>query len=308
MLRMVVVVLLLANGLYFAWAQGHLASLGQMVGWGASPTLEGASAPISDSSAETHTPLNPDAIEWQLPTQAVNQPTVQSAAQSTAPAIAEPAPPNVAVSLTAAPQADAGSVTAEAAAPEQSADVVVRPEEQVSVAQEQKPQESPQPQPEPERSSPVAVAEAPKQCMAIGPFSPEQMEPIRASLQGIARNQWRIEDSPVSGRWMVFWGGASDELVLSARKGELQSKGVSHERLRSSPVGIGFSLGRFSSEAAAQQHKRDIERKGIRGTSVEVERAPSTVYTIEFPDYATIKEVVRRDLSRYFGARNLQAC
>lgn len=283
MLRMLVVVLLLANGLYFAWAQGHLDTWTQALGMGSPQSAQPAA---QDKSAQ-YAPLQPDAIEW---------------VDAAAPAAGAEPPARAPVVVVAPPPAAAVEPQPEATEdlPDAPAAAEPEPEAQAVVAA---------PKPVEEEAPAVAtLPQAPKQCMAIGVFSPEQMEPIRAALQGIARNQWRIKDSPVSGRWMVFWGGASDELVLSARRGELQSKGVPHERLRSSPVGIGFSLGRFSSEAAALQHKKDVERKGIRAATVEVERAPSTVYTIEFPDYGSVKEVVRRDLGRYIGARTWQAC
>lgn len=283
MLRMLVVVLLLANGLYFAWAQGHLDTWTQALGMGSPQSAQPAA---QDKSAQ-YAPLQPDAIEW---------------VDAAAPAAGAEPPARAPVVVVAPPPAAAVEPQPEATEdlPDAPAAAEPEPEAQAVVAA---------PKPVEEEAPAVAtLPQAPKQCMAIGVFSPEQMEPIRAALQGIARNQWRIKDSPVSGRWMVFWGGASDELVLSARRGELQSKGVPHERLRSSPVGIGFSLGRFSSEAAALQHKKDVERKGIRAATVEVERAPSTVYTIEFPDYGSVKEVVRRDLGRYIGARTWQTC
>lgn len=285
MLRMLVVVLVLANGLYYAWAQGHLNAWSEALGLGEPPSTQPAA---SDKSAQ-YTPVNPEAISW-------------VAAAEPAPAAPVPAP-------VASPPAPAQAAPAQPA--------VIEPAEPPE-AEEEAPK-APEPEPEslaqapakepeaPEPAAPPAPA-VPKQCMAIGVFSEEQMGPIREALQGIARNQWRVKDSAVSGRWMVFWGGANDELDLVARRGELQSKNVPHERLRTSPVGIGYSLGRFSSEAAAQQHKKDVERKGIRGTTVEVEREPSTIYTLEFPDYNAIKDIVRRDLGRHIGARTWQAC
>lgn len=288
MLRMLVVVLLLANGLYFAWAQGHLDTWTQALGLGSPQSVQ----PVAQDQSAQYAPLQPDVIEWvdAAAPMVGAEPPAQAPAPVPAPVVVAAPPP--AAALPQPEEAEDLPDAPAAAEPE--------PEAQAVVA-------APTPV-EPEAPAVAALPPAPKQCMAIGVFSSEQMEPIRAALQGIARNQWRIKDSPVSGRWMVFWGGATDELVLSARRGELQSKGVPHERLRSSPVGIGFSLGRFSSEAAAHQHKKDVERKGIRAATVEVERAPSTVYTIEFPDYGAVKEVVRRDLGRYIGARTWQAC
>lgn len=309
MLRMLVVFLLLANGLYFAWAQGHLAVWKEALGLGAGPPR---ASQMQDRSAQ-YTALHPEAIEWVEASQAATAPPVATPVKPAPVAVPEP----VAVPAARAPEPETIDLKADASTMQEAARADDGAERE-SVVPESVPQPPSPPVVEPPKPVVAALApvappavpapSVPKQCMAIGPFSAEQMEPIRPALQSMGRNQWRIEGSAVSGRWMVFWGGANDELVLSARRGELQNKAIPFERLRTSPVGIGFSLGRFSSEAAAQQHKKDVERKGVRGTTVQVERAPSMVYTIEFPDYGPIKDVLRRDFSRYFGARSWQPC
>ena len=144
--------------------------------------------------------------------------------------------------------------------------------------------------------------------MAFGPLTAEQAEPVRAVLQSWPRAQWRWEQQSVNGRWMVLWAKVNDDLLSNARRAELQSKNIAFERLRSGPHAGGFSLGRFSSEAAAQQQKRNLERRGITGATVVLEREAAVLYTVQFPDYAAVREQVRRELGRHLGGRSPQGC
>lgn len=270
MLRALIFFLLVANLTYFGWAQLHRPK----------PVAEdGVAGPAATVRADAVAllqapPPKKPAVEPQP------APALTVAQAEPQPAAAEPAA-----------QADA------AATPAQNSEPLAEP------AQEKPPEKPPErPQDKPAEPPP------PKQCMALGPFSSEQLEPVRGVLARWPQSYWRLTQSTQSGRWMVFWGGVNDELVLSARRSELQNKGVSYERLRSTSAGPGFSLGRFSTEGAAEQQKRNLEQRGIGGTQVLVERQPATVYTIEFPDYNAIREVVRRDMGRHMGGRSLQPC
>ncbi|MDO4724204.1 MAG: hypothetical protein Q4A97_05530 [Comamonadaceae bacterium] len=268
MLRALIVFLLLANIGYFAWVQAHRAS------------------PAPDADAASAASVRADAVAL---LQAL--PSRRPAAET------QPAPALIVA------QGDSQPAPAVAEPPAQPAAAAQSPEPPAEPAQEKPPEKPPErPQDKPAEPPP------PKQCMALGPFSNEQMEPVRGALARWPQSYWRLTQSTQSGRWMVFWGGVADELVLSARRSELQNKGISYERLRSTSAGPGFSLGRFSTESAAEQQKRNLEQSGISGTQVLVERQPATVYTIEFPDYHAIRDVVRRDLGRHMGGRSLQPC
>lgn len=289
MLRIVIVLLVVANAVYFAWARGHLQALGL-----------GPSQP-APATPEAHAPLRPEAVQV---VQSPPTPAQPEAAQQSSPPPVIP----VLVAQNTPPLAEAEQAPQELAAPPQASEAAA-PD---TPAQEQPPSPAaaapaPPPAPVPPPPPPPAPP-APKQCMAFGPLTAEQAEPVRAVLQSWPRAQWRWEQQSVNGRWMVLWAKVNDDLLSNARRAELQSKNIAFERLRSGPHAGGFSLGRFSSEAAAQQQKRNLERRGITGATVVLEREAAVLYTVQFPDYAAVREQVRRELGRHLGGRSPQGC
>lgn len=289
MLRIVIVLLVVANAVYFAWARGHLQALGL-----------GPSQP-APATPEAHAPLRPEAVQV---VQSPPTPAQPEAAQQSSPPPVIP----VLVAQNTPPLAEAEQALQELVAPPQASEAAA-PD---TPAQEQPPSPAaaapaPPPAPVPPPPPPPAPP-APKQCMAFGPLTAEQAEPVRAVLQSWPRAQWRWEQQSVNGRWMVLWAKVNDDLLSNARRAELQSKNIAFERLRSGPHAGGFSLGRFSSEAAAQQQKRNLERRGITGATVVLEREAAVLYTVQFPDYAAVREQVRRELGRHLGGRSPQGC
>lgn len=289
MLRIVIVLLVVANAVYFAWARGHLQALGL-----------GPSQP-APATPEAHAPLRPEAVQV---VQSPPTPAQPEAAQQSSPPPVIP----VLVAQNTPPLAEAEQAPQELAAPPQASEAAA-PD---TPAQEQPPSPAaaapaPPPAPVPPPPPPPAPP-VPKQCMAFGPLTAEQAEPVRAVLQSWPRAQWRWEQQSVNGRWMVLWAKVNDDLLSNARRAELQSKNIAFERLRSGPHAGGFSLGRFSSEAAAQQQKRNLERRGITGATVVLEREAAVLYTVQFPDYAAVREQVRRELGRHLGGRSPQGC
>ncbi|WP_165392818.1 SPOR domain-containing protein [Corticibacter populi] len=273
--------LLLANGLYFAWTQGWLAFAGLVPQPLAAVSLTEA-APA---------PLHPERIEWLQPGDVTARTATPAAPEPppTPPAI--PAP--LAEELPATVSADANAVNAQTPAEAQS-QTGNQPQSQAQAAPAAPPE--------------TPARELPRQCMALGSFTDAQMEPLREVLLRWPQQSWRLERSSTPARWMVFWGGMEDELMLTARRAELESKRIAYERLRGSNWGEGYSLGRFSSEAAAQQQKRSLEGRGIGGVQVVVEREEGTLYTIQFPDYEAVRADIRRDLGRFINGRSLRPC
>lgn len=145
-------------------------------------------------------------------------------------------------------------------------------------------------------------------CRVAGPFTDAQLEPLRAALADLAPALWRSMQTSQSGRWMVFWGGVDDELLINARLAELQAADIAHERLRNHPAGPGFSLGRFSTEAGAEQQQRALAQRGINGTAIVIERAPAVLTTIEFPDYAAVQAQLGNRLLPLLGDQALRPC
>lgn len=259
MLRVIVVLLLLANAAYFAWTQNWLAAAGLPAAAARSPAAQAVQEPLNPQQLQL---ISPQQLEQALQQNASAKP---AAAPSPAPAAAieEPEP-----ATNAPPQAAVQAAV-------------------------------------PPAGQPVA---APRVCMATGTFTQEQLQPIRAALQGWPAEAWRVEESTLQGRWMVFWGNFDDGLVFAAKRSELEAKQLAFDPLRNTPQGTGFSLGRFSTEAAANQERERLARRGINGLAVVKEREDTTVFNLEFPDYDAYRERIRRELARFFTGKPLRAC
>ena len=157
-------------------------------------------------------------------------------------------------------------------------------------------------------TTPAAPEPRPAVCKAIGPFSPEQMQPIRAVLKNWPDRSWAEGASKQTGRWMVFWGQFDDDLVFAAKKSELDRKNLEYAPLRNGTQGRGFSLGRFSTEVSANQELRRLSQQGLNGLKVVQEREEVFAHIIEFPDFESIRPQYGSQLANLLQGRTLKNC
>lgn len=260
MIRFAIVLLLLANAGYYAFSQGMLRSLG----WG----------PEDPSEPErVQQQVKPDALRILTPQEA------QQAQQQPARTVpAEPAPAPVAEPVAPAaaePPADPADKT--------SADadkLAAKPADKPADKPAEKPTEKPE---KPEK----------KECLVAGSFDAKQVEALRLQLAKLPEGSWRLDSSTSAGRWMVYVGKFSSQEALDTRRDELRALDISTDRARIASLEPGISLGRFSSEEAAERHLATIGKKGVSGAKVVVERPETVSYTVRLPklDAATKKRV-----------------
>ncbi len=266
MIRFAIVLLLLAKAGYYAFSQGMLRSLG----WG----------PEDPSEPErVQQQVKPDALRILAPQEA------QQAQQQPARTVpAEPAPAPV-----AEPAAPAAAEQPADLADKTSADA-----DKLAAKPADKPQDKPAEKPT-EKPEKLEKAEKPekKECLVAGSFDAKQVEALRLQLAKLPEGSWRLDSSTSAGRWMVYVGKFSSQEALDTRRDELRALDISTDRARIASLEPGISLGRFSSEEAAERHLATIGKKGVSGAKVVVERPETVSYTVRLPklDAATKKRV-----------------
>ncbi|MCO5104995.1 MAG: SPOR domain-containing protein [Burkholderiaceae bacterium] len=212
MLRTLVLLLLLANGGYYAWSQGLLES------WGFAP----------------HQQAEPQRLQQQIRPELLRilPPEGGRAAQPSAPVPVSPRPPEPAAQ--AVPQAAA---------------------------------ESP---------------EAQGECLQAGIFDAAQAEVLRRAAAALPAGSWRLESATLPGRWMVYMGRFADADQLAKKRSELRELGVSFDRPHAA-LEPGLSLGRFSTEEAAQRGLTQLGAKGVRSARVVQERLDMPGFVLRLP-------------------------
>lgn len=264
MIRFAIVLLLLANAGYYAFSQGMLRSLG----WG----------PEDPSEPErVQQQVKPDALRILTPQEAKQaQEQARTVTAEPAPASAPVAAPVSEPVAAAEPAADNADKTTAAEADKLAAKAADKPAEKLADKQAEKPEK-------PEK----------KECLVAGSFDAKQVEALRLQLAKLPEGSWRLDSSTSAGRWMVYVGKFSSQEALDTRRDELRALDISTDRARIASLEPGISLGRFSSEEAAERHLATMGKKGVSGAKVVVERPEAVSYTVRLPklDAATKKRV-----------------
>ena len=146
-----------------------------------------------------------------------------------------------------------------------------------------------------------------KECLTAGSFDAKQVEALRLQLAKLPEGSWKLDASTTSGRWMVYVGKFSSQEALDTRRSDLRAQDISTDRARLASLEPGLSLGRFSTEEAAERHLATLARKGVSGAKVVVDRPEVTTYSLRLPktDAATKKRVQSWHVME---GKDLQAC
>lgn len=251
MLRLVFLLLVLANAGYYLWSHGHLAPLG------AQPKTQSEPQRLQQQ-------IQPEALRVLAPGEAAVQ--------------AVPATPQTATETPAKAEPEAVAV--------------------------HKPEEEPKP-PKAEAKPEVKEAES---CYLASNIEERQGGNIRRALAAKPKSQWELIPSHQNGRWMVYMGKFPDAEFLDRKRGELRLMNIEFDRAGGA-LEPGLSLGRFSSEEAAQRQLATFVRQGVRTARVVQERAELTTYALRLPKAtASFKNEVSALLGKNLEAKALRAC
>lgn len=217
-MRALVLLLLLANGGYFAWSQGLLRD------WGLAPRQQAESQRMGEQ-------LRPELLRV-LPAPG-GRPT-PAAAPAEAPA---------------APAAPAPAPAREAA----------------------------------EAAPSVAAHSTPGECLQAGIFDTAQADTLRRAAAALPDGSWRLEPATLPGRWMVYMGRFADADQLAKKRAELRELNVAYDRPNAA-LEPGLSLGRFSTQEAAERGLATLAAKGVRSARVVQERLDMPGFMLRLPE------------------------
>ena len=126
-------------------------------------------------------------------------------------------------------------------------------------------------------------AAAPKGvCLQAGIFDDKQIDAVRRAAAALPAGSWRVDQVALPSRWMVYIGKLAGADAVRAKRAELHQLGVDADR-PGAALEPGLSLGRFSSQDAAQRALADLGHKGVKTARVVQERRDTPAYMLRLP-------------------------
>ena len=134
-------------------------------------------------------------------------------------------------------------------------------------------------------SAPATTAAAPAdagECLQAGVFDDKQAAALRTAAAALPAGSWSLEPTPITGRWMIYMGRFDDQDTLDKKRAELRARKVDFDRAGGT-LEPGLSLGRFSTEEAAQRGLTALNAQGVRTARVIQERQAATGFILKLP-------------------------
>lgn len=272
MLRIAFALLIAANLGYYLWNHGHLAAVGLM--------------PVAQTE--------PQRLEQQIKPEALKILSAQATSSTQSGGTPADSKTEAASARLQAP-VDA-SPAAPTTAPEPAAAAPV-------------PEPAPAPAAPPVQASPPApVVKESTSCVQIAGLDERHAESLRRTLASKPRDQWELNSTHKDGRWMVYMGKFPDSDFLDRKRSELRAMNIDYDRAGGN-LEPGLSLGRFSSEEAANRQLSTLSSKGVRTARVVQERSEITTYALRLPKAtASFKAEVESLAAKALDGKALRAC
>ena len=134
-------------------------------------------------------------------------------------------------------------------------------------------------------STPAPTATTPAdagECLQAGVFDDKQAAALRTAAAALPAGSWSLEPTPINGRWMIYMGRFDDQDTLDKKRAELRARKVDFDRAGGT-LEPGLSLGRFSTEEAAQRGLTALNAQGVRTARVIQERQAATGFILKLP-------------------------
>lgn len=273
MLRWIIALLMAANLAWLAWAQGWLRPLGL------APAQPGEPERVVGQ-------WKPEALHVAPAPAAMPAPAAPADSSADLPAPApEALPPEAGPEIAPASASQASPQTVSESAPE---------------ATPAAPPDIPQPTPPEAKSAPV--------CLQAGVFNEAQAAAWRRAAGGLPAGAWRLDSVAMPGRWMVYASAASQE-EAARRRTELRGRRIDVDRPGAS-LEPGLSLGRYSSQEAAERARADLSLRGVSGLSVVREKRDQPAFMLRLPaaDAALREKLAQAPLRQALAGKELRSC
>ena len=291
MLRWLVLVLLLANAGYLAWSQHWLAGLGLAPASDSEPAylrrqitpealrvLPGPAGTNPGTAGSTGAEAQGAAASTTAGAEAAGAAAVTTAAGPVAGPNAGTAPEDSADTAAAAPDGTAAGAASAAPAEDGAGSAAAANAGVVTVSAAG-------------AAAPASATTAPAaaergECLQAGPFDSAEASAWRRAASVLPQGSWSLERRTTPGRWMVYLGRFSDSDALAKKRSDLRARGISYDRPGVASLEPGLSLGRFSTEEAADRALATLVRKNgdaLRNARVVVERAETVSFQLRLP-------------------------
>ncbi|RYF23438.1 MAG: SPOR domain-containing protein [Comamonadaceae bacterium] len=194
------------------------------------------------------------------------------------------------------PLADAGNGNGSASAPASSAPAAASSAGNTGTAVASAPTPSPAPTPEP------------TVCLQAGVFDQKQADALRPAVAAaLPSGSWSLEGTSIAGRWMVYMGRFADDEALEKKRAELRGRKVPYDR-PGAALEPGLSLGRFSTEEAAERALAALGTQGVRTARVVQERSDATGYQLRVPEATADLRAKLEALRAELGGKPVRTC
>ena len=120
-------------------------------------------------------------------------------------------------------------------------------------------------------------------CQQSALLTGKQVAQVKSILQKkFPANSWKISQLKVPSGWLVYMGKYPDKKDFAKKEQELKARGVDYEIVKNPKLQPGFVLASFDSEEKANDAKRSMIRFGIRTAKVveDDSRQPNSVLVI----------------------------
>jgi hypothetical protein len=162
--------------------------------------------------------------------------------------------------------------------------------------------------PSTEDGAAVATAADTAECLQAGVFDERQAEALRAAATvGLPADSWVMDPTPIPGRWMIYMGRYEDIETLDRKRAELRARKVDHDRAGGA-LEIGLSLGRFSTQEAAERELANLSTRGVRTARVIQERPDSPGFTLRLPSVNDALRAKLDGLRSAMAGKTLRTC
>jgi len=165
--------------------------------------------------------------------------------------------------------------------------------------------------PAPATSEPASVAATPAEpaaCLQAGTFDKGQLDALRTAAASLPQGSWVLEPVSLTGRWMVYMGRFADEEALEKKRTELRARKVPYDR-PGAALEPGLSLGRFSTEEAAERALATLGTQGVRTARVVQERTDATGYVLRLPAATpALRTQAETQMRALLASRPLRTC